>query len=98
MELIEGENDDEDKKVRTIKEIVGESETDLRYEDGLEVTEENGTCSQEDRMREQEMMARTWMGMDKVKCAQEVEGGDLLAVFRFILQDGGIIKLGEGDL
>ena len=27
-----------------------------------------------------------------------VEGGLLLAVFRFIVQDGGIIKLGEGDL
>jgi hypothetical protein len=70
--VVEGENDDEDKKVRTIKEIVGESETDLRYEDGLVVREENGTCSQEDRMRKQEMMARTWMGMDKVNWAQEV--------------------------
>ena len=47
------------KKVRTIKEIVVESGTHLRYEDGLVVTEENGTCSQEDRMRKQEMMART---------------------------------------
>jgi hypothetical protein len=28
------------------------------------------------------MVARDWMRMDKVKCAQEVEGGDLLAVFR----------------
>jgi hypothetical protein len=27
-----------------------------------------------------------------------VEGGLLLAVFRFIVQDGGIIKLGVGDL
>jgi hypothetical protein len=49
-----------------------------------------------DRMREQEMMARTWMRM--VKCAQEVEGGDLHAVFRCIVQDGGIIKLEEGVL
>ena len=44
------------------------------------------------------MMARTWMRMDKVKCAQEVEGGDLHAVFRCILQDGGIVTLEEGDL
>jgi hypothetical protein len=27
---------------------------------------------QVDRMREQEMMARDWMRMDEVKCAQEV--------------------------
>ena len=49
-------------------------------------------------MREQEMVARDWMRMDKVKYTQEVEGGDLLAVFRSIVQDGGIIMLGEGDL
>ena len=42
--MVEGEND-EDKKVRTIEEKVGESETDLRYDDGLVVREENGTCS-----------------------------------------------------
>jgi hypothetical protein len=47
-----------------------------------------------DRMREQEMVARDWMGMDKVKCAQEMEGGDLLAVFRSIVKEGGIIMLG----
>ena len=40
------------------------------------------------------MMARTWMRMDKVKCAQEV----VHAVFRCIVQDGGIIKLEEGGL
>ena len=49
-------------------------------------------------MKEQEMMAKTRMGMDRVKCGQELEVGDLLAMCRFIVQDGGIIKLGEGDL
>ena len=44
-------------------------------------------------MREQKMEAWDWVRMDKVKCAQEVEGGDLLAVSRFTVQDGGIIKL-----
>ena len=44
-------------------------------------------------MRKQKMEAGDWVRMDKVKCAQEVEGGDLLAVSRFIVQDGGIIKL-----
>ena len=41
-------------------------------------------------MREQEMMARNWMGMDKVKCAQEVEGGDLLAVFMEDMVETGV--------
>jgi hypothetical protein len=41
-----------------------------------------------DRMRKQEMVARDWMMMDKMKCAQVVEGGDLLAVFTSIVQDG----------
>ena len=35
---------------------------------------------------------------DNVKCAQEVEGWDLLDELRFIVQDVVIIKLGEGDL
>ena len=30
--------------------------------------------------------------MYRVKCAQEVEAGDFLNLFRFIVQDGGIIK------
>ncbi len=30
-----------------------------------------------DRMREQEMVAGDWMRMDKVKCVQEVMGGEL---------------------
>jgi hypothetical protein len=48
-----------------------------------------------DKMREQEMETGDWMRMDKVKCAQDMKGGDLLAVSlsRFIVQDGGIIKL-----
>ena len=33
-----------------------------------------------------------------MKCVQGMEVGDLPAVFRFIVQDGGIIKLGEEDL
>ena len=33
-----------------------------------------------------------------MKCVQVVEVGDLPAEFRFIVQDGGIIKLGVGDL
>ena len=36
--------------------------------------------------------------MDKVKFIQEVEGGELPAVFRFIVDDGGITKLGEGHI
>ena len=46
-------------------------------------------------MREQEMEVGHWMRMEKVKCDQEVVGGDLLALSRF-MQDGGMIKLGEG--
>ena len=33
-----------------------------------------------------------------MNCAQEVEGWDLLAVLRFIVQDGKIMKPGEEDL
>ena len=51
-----------------------------------------------DRMREQEMVAGDLIMEDNVKCAQEVEGWDLLAEHRFIVQDGEIIKLWEGDL
>ena len=51
-----------------------------------------------DRMREQSMVAGDWMRMDKVKCFQEGEGGELPSVFMFIMQYGGITKLGEGDL
>ena len=51
-----------------------------------------------DRMREQEMVAGDLIMEDNVKCDQEVEGWDLLAELRFIVQDGEIIKLGEGDL
>ena len=46
-----------------------------------------------DRVREQEMVAGDWMRMDKVKCVQEVEGGELPTVFRFSVDDGGITKL-----
>jgi hypothetical protein len=42
--LPEGESVRE--KVRTIEEIVGETETDLRFKDGLVMREENTTCSQ----------------------------------------------------
>ena len=41
-----------------------------------------------DRMREQVMVAGDWMKMDKVKCVQEGEGGELPSVFRVIVQDG----------
>jgi hypothetical protein len=44
--VVEGENHVEHKKVRTIKEIVGESETDFRCEDGLVVRVDDGTCFQ----------------------------------------------------
>ena len=81
--MFEGENAGEHQKVRTIDEVVGESDTDFRYEDGLVVRVEDPTSSQVvsaaeeagnnklfdydwliinilvDRMREQEMMART---------------------------------------
>ena len=33
-----------------------------------------------------------------MKCVQGLEVGDLPTVFRFIVQDGGIIKLREEDL
>jgi hypothetical protein len=36
------------------------------------------------RIREQEMVARDSMRMYKVKCVQEFDGGDFLAVFRFM--------------
>jgi hypothetical protein len=50
-------------------------------------------------MREQEMVVGDLIIEDNVKCAQEVEGWDLLAELRFIVQDGEmIINLGEGDL
>jgi hypothetical protein len=39
-------------------------------------------------MREQVMVAGDWMKMDKVKCVQEREGGELPSVFRVIVQDG----------
>ena len=39
-------------------------------------------------MREQEMVTGAWMRMDTMKCVQEVKGGVLLYVFRFIVQDG----------
>jgi uncharacterized protein YabE (DUF348 family) len=39
-------------------------------------------------MREQVMVAGDWMKMDKVKCVQEGEGGELPSVFRVIVQDG----------
>jgi hypothetical protein len=91
--VVEGENDGEHKKVRTIESVIG-----FRYKDGLVVRMEDGTCSQVvsaveetgnkklfidvwliinipvDRMREQKMMARTWMRMGKVKFAQGVGG------------------------
>ena len=51
-----------------------------------EVKLRSSIAIQVDRMREQG------------KGSQEVECGDLLAVFRVIVKDGGIIRLGEGDL
>ena len=33
-----------------------------------------------------------------VKCVQEVDGGEVAAVLRFILDDGGILKTREEDL
>ena len=51
-----------------------------------------------DKIREQEMVVGDLKMEDNVKCAQEVEGWDLFAELRFIVQDGEIIKLGEGDL
>ena len=51
-----------------------------------------------DRMREQQMVAGDSMRMDKVKCVQEVMGGELPAVFMFIVEYGGLSKLWEGDL
>ena len=45
-EVVEGENDGEHKIVRSIEEVVGESVTDFRYEDGLVVRVEDVTCSQ----------------------------------------------------
>ena len=55
-------------------------------------------CILVERMREQEMVAGDWMRIDKVRCVQEVEGGEVPDVFRLIVQDGGITKLGEEDL
>ena len=41
-----------------------------------------------ERMREQEMVAGDWMRIDKVRCVQEVEGGEVPDVFRLIVQGG----------
>ena len=49
-------------------------------------------------MREQQMVAGDLMRMDKVKCVQEVMGGELPAVFMFIVEYGELSKLWEGDL
>ena len=38
------------------------------------------------------------MRIDKVKCVLEVMGGELPAVFMFIVEYGGFSKLWEGDL
>ena len=51
-----------------------------------------------DRMREQQMVAGDSMRMDMVKCVQEVMGGELPAVFMFIVEYGGLSKLWKGDL
>ena len=43
-------------------------------------------------MREQEMVVGDLKMEDNVKCGKEVEGVDIFAELRFIVQDGEIIK------
>ena len=75
------------------KELLGERETDLLPGGQFGVQGLGHHYTGEGWGQQALQGSRTWM--DKVKCAQEVEGGDLLAVFRFIVKDRGIIKLGE---
>ena len=58
--------------------------TASRYQDKLVRRVKDGTCSQADRIREQEMVAFDWIRKYKVQPVQEVDDGDFLAVFRFM--------------
>ena len=52
-----------------------------------------------DRMMEMLLVAGDWIRMENVKCVKEGEGGEEFPdVFRFLLEDGGISRLGEEDV
>jgi len=50
-----------------------------------------------DSIRRQSITAKDWVRMHRVKCIKEEAGQDLPAVFRFIVEDGDVDKLGEED-